>query len=215
MKKLFNRKSLAFLIGVPLLACCGLVMLGTLFAPAEEEPDRAGDAVEISAVEETAVSTDTPLPTDTPSPTDTPAPIRTRRPTRTPVPTNTPWPTDAPTDTPLPTAEATLPPAQPPTPVEARVVIIRVNKEAEYVDIQNSGGTDQDLGGWRLVSEKGPQECNLSGVLPSGGSLRIWAMAEDAGNGGFNCQFGTTIWNNQESDPAALYDAAGNLIDRR
>ena len=31
----------------------------------------------------------------------------------------------------------------------------------------------------------------------------------------FYCQFGTNIWNNSERDPAALYDAAGNLVDRK
>lgn len=39
-------------------------------------------------------------------------------------------------------------------------------------------------------------------------------MAEDADEGGYNCGFGTNIWNNSKSDPAALYDAAGQLVDR-
>ena len=89
-----------------------------------------------------------------------------------------------------------------------------MDKREEFVDIQNTGGSDQDLGGWVLVSEKGDQRCGLGGVLPAGASLRIWAMAEDAGMGGYNCGFGSNIWNNSDPDPAALYDNAGNLVSR-
>jgi len=45
--------------------------------------------------------------------------------------------------------------------------------------------------------------------------LRIWAMAEDAGQGGYNCGFGDNIWNNDEPDPAVLLDAVGNEVDRK
>lgn len=89
-----------------------------------------------------------------------------------------------------------------------------MNKQDEFVDIQNVGGSDQDINGWVLVSEKGDQRCTLGGILPAGASLRIWAMAEDAGMGGYNCGFGSNIWNNSEPDPAALYDNAGNLVAR-
>ena len=83
------------------------------------------------------------------------------------------------------------------------------------MDIQNTGGSDQDLGGWVLVSEKGNQACGLGGVLPAGASLRIWAMASDGGQGGFNCGFGSNIWNNSDPDPAVLYDATGAEVSRR
>jgi hypothetical protein len=95
------------------------------------------------------------------------------------------------------------------------VVIVAVDKRAEYVDIQNIGGAPQDLTGWLLVSEKGDQKCPLGGVIQAGETLRIWAMAEDADKGGFNCGFDTNIWNNSESDPAVLYDAAGREVDRK
>jgi hypothetical protein len=94
------------------------------------------------------------------------------------------------------------------------VVIIRVNKQDEYVDIQNQGGTAQDLTNWVLVSERGPQSCTLGGIIEAGVVLRIWALADDAGNGGFNCGFGSPIWNNSEPDPAVLYDANGNEVSR-
>jgi len=93
-------------------------------------------------------------------------------------------------------------------------VITGVNKSAEYVDISNLGDLPQDLGGWVLLSERGSQACGLGGVLQPGQGLRIWAMAEDAGMGDYNCGFGTNIWSNSKSDPAVLYDAAGNEVDR-
>lgn len=144
-----------------------------------------------------------PTPINTPGPTSPPATAA--------LPTSTLTPVAA-TEPPAPTQEptATQPPAQSP----AQVVITWVNKQDEFVDIQNVGGSDQDINGWVLVSEKGDQRCTLGGILPAGASLRIWAMAEDAGMGGYNCGFGSNIWNNSEPDPAALYDNAGNLVAR-
>lgn len=89
-----------------------------------------------------------------------------------------------------------------------------MDKSAEYVDLNNIGGQPVDLSGWVLVSEKGNQTCTLGGVIEPGAVLRVWARAEDAGQGGFNCGYGSNIWNNSESDPAALYDNTGSLVDR-
>ncbi len=169
--------------------------------------------------------TNSPMP-----PTNTPQPVTNTPPPATnaplPVATNTvvapvaPSPTLAPpaaTLPPAPTAEptATPLPTEPPAPAPSQVVIIGVNKREEYVDIQNTGGTAQDLAGWRLVSETGNQSCTLGGVIEPGQVLRIWAQAEDAGQGGYNCGFGGPIWNNDDPDPAVLYDANGNEVSRR
>ena len=99
--------------------------------------------------------------------------------------------------------------------LERLIAIVYVDKGEEFVDIQNQGGADIDFGGWTLVSEKGNQVCGLSFVLPAGQTIRIWALAEDAGQGGFNCGFGSNIWNNSDRDPAVLYDAQGNEVARR
>lgn len=96
-----------------------------------------------------------------------------------------------------------------------QLVITNVNKREEFVDIQNTGGTEVVLDGWTLRSEKGSQDCRLSGVLGPGQALRIWAMSEDAGQGGFNCQFGKEIWNNSEPDAAVLIDPSGAEVSRR
>ena len=126
-----------------------------------------------------------------------------------------PQPTEppAPTDMPVPPTEAPQPTALP-APVGPNIRIIGVDKQAEFVDIRNDGDQPQDLGGWVLVSEKGDQKCTLGGVINPGEVLRIWAMTEDAGQGGYNCGFGSDIWNNSEPDPAALYDNAGQLVAR-
>ena len=150
-----------------------------------------------------APPTDTPTlpppPTEAPLPTDTPIPP--------PPPIDTPTlPPPPPTDTPVP---------PPPPPGEAQVVIIAVNKEAEYVDIQNIGGAPQDLTGWLLLSERGEQKCPLGGVIQPGETLRIWAMSEDADKGGFNCGHGQPMWRNDKPDPAVLYDATGQEVDRK
>lgn len=90
--------------------------------------------------------------------------------------------------------------------------IVSVNKEAEYVIIHNDGSTAVDLTGWLLVSEKGPQNCPLGGIIQAGADLKIYAMT---GPDGFNCNFDKNIWNNSEVDPAVLYDPQGNEIDRK
>jgi len=115
-----------------------------------------------------------------------------------------------PTPAPVP---VTVTPA-PPAPTDALIRIIAVDKHAEFVDIRNDGDQAQDFSGWVLVSEKGDQRCTLGGVLNPDEELRIWAMAEGAGQGGYNCGFGSSIWNNSEPDPAALYDNAGQLVAR-
>jgi micrococcal nuclease len=104
----------------------------------------------------------------------------------------------------------TTPTAEPTAP---RVIILTVDKRQEWVDIQNVGNSDVDLTGWNLVSERGNQECPLSGVIRVGETLRIWAMA--AQGPGFSCGYNKTIWNNSEPDPAVLYNAEGVEVDRK
>jgi hypothetical protein len=113
-------------------------------------------------------------------------------------------PTAAPTVLPQPTATLLT--------ASGSLVIIGVNKSSEYVDIQNNGGAEVNLSGWLLRSEKGSQDCALGGVIGAGQVLRIWAMAEDAGQGGYNCGFGSDIWNNSESDPAVLINPSGQEV---
>ena len=102
---------------------------------------------------------------------------------------------------------------QTPEPSAPKVIIIAMNKREEWVDIQNVGNSDVDLSGWNLVSEKGNQDCPLSGIIKAGETLRIWAMA--AQGPGYSCGYNTNIWNNSEPDPAVLYNEQGIEVSRK
>ena len=94
------------------------------------------------------------------------------------------------------------------------VTIIGVNKQAEFVDIQNQGITDVDLSGWNLVSVTGNQSCSLSGVIKVGETLRIHAMNSPDGTG-YSCGHSGNIWNNSKPDPAVLYNSSGVEVSRK
>jgi hypothetical protein len=114
----------------------------------------------------------------------------------------------------LPAAAPTNTPAPAPVVSGGALEIAAVNKGDEYVDIRNASSAAVDLGGWMLRSERGMQDCALGGVIEAGATLRIWAMAADAAQGGFNCGFDDNIWNNSESDPAVLFGPGGVEVDR-
>ncbi len=157
-----------------------------------------------------ATSTTTVRPTETPTPT--------LQPTKTSEPTV--WPTETPTSkptrtpTPKPTKAPTIVPTATPTLTSGpRVIILGVNKHNEYVDLKNIGGQPQDLTGWKLVSVKGNQVCELRDVvIQPGGTLRVWT--NNPNGGGYNCGFRGNIWNDNEPDPAVLYDAQGVEVSR-
>jgi endonuclease YncB( thermonuclease family) len=119
--------------------------------------------------------------------------------------------TEAPAATASPLAEPSAEATTPPT--DRGVIIVAVDKVAEYVDIQNTGAQSLSLRGWALVSEQGEQRCLLFGTLAAGQTLRVWAMGGN--KDGFHCGFDETIWNNSEPDPAVLYDDQGREVDRK
>ncbi|HEY84459.1 MAG TPA: hypothetical protein G4N96_05015 [Chloroflexi bacterium] len=94
------------------------------------------------------------------------------------------------------------------------IEIVNVDVYDEYVDIQNKTSPAQDFTGWTLVSQKGDQRCELAGNLLSGDTLRVWARAQDADKGGYNCGFSQGIWSNSAPDPAVLLDEDGLVISR-
>lgn len=138
------------------------------------------------------------LPPPSALPTVTIAFTETQTPTQT-IPTGT--------FTPLPTL--TNPP--PTVSGTGSVVITAVNKAMEYVDLQNKGNGPVSLNGWKLVSETGNQSCPLSGLIQPNEVLRVWS---GKGDSGFSCGFSFNIWNDNQSDPAVLYDAQGKEVSR-
>jgi hypothetical protein len=142
-------------------------------------------------------------------------PSSTALPTLTPLPTGTGTGTETPTQI-VPTETATpLPTVTSPPPATATsagsVRIVAVNKPMEYVDIQNLHNAPVDLQGWRLVSETGSQSCRLRGVLQPNEVLRVWART---GSPGLSCRFPINIWNDNQPDPAVLYNAQGEEVSR-
>ena len=136
----------------------------------------------------------TPFPTFTPSPTGT----------QTPTPTMPPA-----TLTPVPTDTAT---EVPPTPTStSSVLIVNVDKIAEFVEIQNLTEETVNLRGWRLVSETGEESCTLRGTLEPDEARRIWARRGDPG---FDCRLGREIWIDEEADPAVLFNPEGEEVSR-
>jgi hypothetical protein len=158
------------------------------------------------------------FPTLTPFPTLTFS-VPTPFPTFTPQPTGSPIftsiaPTATASQTPLPTMTATQPPPTnpPASPTRVRSVqIITVNKAEEYVEIRNDTNAPVTLRGWRLVSELGDQSCALRGTLEPDEILRIWSRR---GNPGFDCRLANDIWNDNQVDPAVLYNAEGEEVSR-
>ncbi len=128
--------------------------------------------------------------------------------------TQPPTPT-VPTATAITTETATLIPTNtviPATPTSSGTVeIVTVNKAMEYVDLQNLNNAPLNISGWKLVSETGNQSCTLNGVLQPNETLRVWAGKGDTG---FSCGYLINIWNDNQKDPAVLYDAQGKEISR-
>lgn len=160
----------------------------------------------------------TPSPTNPPTATETPTatmtPIVTATPTATATPTSTPTVTETPTATattdliPIPTP--TLPLASfdncataPATESAANhpIRIVGIDKGAEIIQLQNVSSDTIDLTGWHMCSITGNQE-----HTPIGGILAPGAFI-DFGYGGVG-----DIWNNEERDDGALYNAAGQLV---
>lgn len=206
-----------------IITICSVCCIGaSILSSSQDRTEVAERAAPVLEPTTILPAADVPEPTATPLPTATPEPSPTATQVVAPTATREPSPTAtqvvADTATPQPTEDAVPPPIEPPPSNEPQVVIVSLNKRDEYVDIQNTGSVPVDLAGWNLVSEKGnrdhSQECSLSGVIQPGDVLRIWALAKDSVSGGFNCGYGSNIWNNEERDPAVLYNASGVEVSR-
>lgn len=168
-----------------------------------------GTQASATALVGTGLATIPPSPTTTsfvPTPFPTLTPLPTGSPTATPSASLTP----SPTQTPLPTDTATpVPPTA--TQPSGPVILIAVNKIAEYAEIRNISPEEVNLRGWRLVSATGNESCGLRGTLAPGEVLRIWARRGDPG---FDCRLGREIWMDNEDDPAVLYNREGEEVSR-
>jgi len=199
----FSRQRLSgriFLVVLGLLTVIGMCsLLSTFFTPSEQPSPSIVITATYKRVDGVVVTTWTPTPTNLAIGNGS------LKLTRTPLPTGLPTQS-------LDTATAViLPPTLSPAKAGMLVLISAVDKELEYVDIQNVGILTANLSGWVLVSETGNQTCKLRGILEPKQVLRIWAAK---GQVGLSCEFKNPIWLNQEPDPAVLYNAKGEEVSR-
>jgi len=88
----------------------------------------------------------------------------------------------------------------------------------EYVEVCNAGEDDQPMAGWRLHSVRGDEWYSFPGDydLRAGTCVRVLSGGNAQEYRPNQLLWGPdTVWNNREPDPAELYDADGNLVDRR
>ncbi|MBC7341126.1 MAG: S-layer homology domain-containing protein [Clostridia bacterium] len=100
-------------------------------------------------------------------------------------------------------------------PAPSEVKITGKDLAAEVVTVTNKGSTAVNLQGWKLVSEAGNQTYIFPAVtLQPGASVRVWSGPNAKDSPPTDLKWTTAnIWN-KSGDPAALYDAAGRLVDR-
>lgn len=147
-------------------------------------------------------------PPPTPTATFTPTPTRTPTATATqPIPTNTPTPTRTPTVTPTS-----------PAPANIRITYILYDPSGddltgEFVTIQNTGGTSQNMTGWRLSDDDAHDYIFPTFTLPAGGQVQVWSKA--GANNSTNLYWGSNqaIWTNT-GDVARLFNASNGLVSQ-
>lgn len=80
------------------------------------------------------------------------------------------------------------------------IQIVTIDKELEQVTLFNRSPDPVDLTGWHMCSITGGQSHPISGIL---GPFTVQTYTNTGG----------PIWNNSSSDPGALYNPAGQLVD--
>jgi len=94
------------------------------------------------------------------------------------------------------------------------IIILYLDKVAEYITIKNTSNTDVNIQGWKIFSVTGEQDFFFpSYVLKSGDTVKVGDSAKNS-DVDFHWLEGRGCWNNSKSDPAELYDNQGQLIDR-
>ena len=199
-----TKQQIAILASLGLAVLC-VLCFGVYIVVSEESAYRASEAI-TSPIPQVATEPITEPPTPAPEPTDTSTPMDT------PV-------------SPKPTSAPVAVPTEPAAPSASNVQItfmfydgdVRQVESDEYVEITNLGSAPQDLAGWRLVdiADGGPSFIFPSYVLHPGHSVRVYTNEIHSEWGDFSFGSGRAIWNNQDPDVAALYDAAGNEVSRK
>ena len=112
------------------------------------------------------------------------------------------------------TPTTTTPPTTPPI-SSGSIKITNIDLSAEIATITNTGTSNVDLTGWKLVSELGSQTFAFpSGtIIQAGGSLSIVSGPNAAAGTNTLVWTKSNIWNNS-GDPGTLYDSQGQVSSR-
>ncbi len=112
------------------------------------------------------------------------------------------------TSSPSPTPANTVP-SEGSAEDNGKIIISDVDKEAEIVTIKNTGSNDINITGWVLVSVTGNQRFTFQSFILKAGDSATVASGKSTGDLKWTSK---NVWNNDTSDPAELYDSAGNLV---
>ncbi len=173
-----------------------------------------GQATPTATATGTAPASPTPTPSRTAmaSPTATPPGTPTGPPTGTTTATPTLTRTPAPTGTATPTATAT------PAPTHAvQITFIQYPGDNEYVRIENTGATAQDLTDWHLLSGLGQERYAFPAghMLEPESFVRIHSGPDAINDPPFDMLWTTAYVWDDDGDRAELYDSEDRLVDRR
>lgn len=91
------------------------------------------------------------------------------------------------------------------------VIISHLDKIGETVTLRNDSDGDINLEGWKILSVRGNQEYIFSNYILKANGTVVVSSGDNKGDLSWGS---TNIWNNQESDPAVLYDNNGSEIFR-
>ncbi|MHA7963664.1 thermonuclease family protein [Paenibacillus sp. CAU 1782] len=90
---------------------------------------------------------------------------------------------------------------------------LEVDKQAEIVTITNTTPQSIDLDGWKLISVRGNQTYTFEPYVLNAKESLILASGEDAvAKEGVLLWEVNNVWNNNESDPAELYNDKNELV---
>jgi len=94
------------------------------------------------------------------------------------------------------------------------IVITNLDKKAEYIIIKNSSSDSVYLTGWKIISVTGNQSFTFPKFTLNSHSTVKVGDSEKNSDVDFHWLDGRGTWNNSKSDPAELYNANGELVDR-
>lgn len=95
-----------------------------------------------------------------------------------------------------------------------QVNIIELDKKAEFIILKNNDDVDLDLTGWKILSVRGEQSFIFPEYILKVDSTVKIGDSDKNSDVDLHWLNGQGTWSNSKSDPAELYNAKGELVDR-